>query len=90
MRLPRIRHRNELTEMDWENAVQGLGKLFPTPFSDLSLKSMPIFRPGVGRIKTGAQTKFLKIHFEFAYYSFFLIHLELKRQIHLHLHLLSW
>ena len=23
---------------------------------------------------------FLKIHFEFAYYSFFLIHLELKRQ----------
>ena len=25
--------------------------------------------------------RFLKIHFEFAYYSFFLIHLELKRQI---------
>ena len=24
---PRIRHRNELTEMDWENAVQGLGKI---------------------------------------------------------------
>ena len=23
---PRIRHRNELTERDWENAVQGLGK----------------------------------------------------------------
>ena len=22
---PRIRHRNELTERDWENAVQGLG-----------------------------------------------------------------
>ena len=26
-RSPRIRHRNELTESDWENAVQGLGKL---------------------------------------------------------------
>ena len=25
--------------------------------------------------------RFLKMHFEFAYYSFFLIHLELKRQI---------
>ena len=25
-RSPRIRHRNELTEKDWENAVQGLGK----------------------------------------------------------------
>ena len=24
-RSPRIRHRNELTERDWENAVQGLG-----------------------------------------------------------------
>ena len=24
-----LRHRNELTERDWENAVQGLGKLFP-------------------------------------------------------------
>ena len=26
-RWPRIRHRNELTERDWENAVQGLGKV---------------------------------------------------------------
>ena len=26
-RSPRIRHRNELTERDWENAVQGLGKV---------------------------------------------------------------
>ena len=25
-RSPRIRRRNELTERDWENAVQGLGK----------------------------------------------------------------
>ena len=29
-RLPRIRHRSELTERDWENAVQGLGKLIPS------------------------------------------------------------
>ena len=28
-RSPRIRHRNELTERDWENAVQGLGNVFP-------------------------------------------------------------
>ena len=25
------RHRNELTERDWENAVQGLGKFVPSP-----------------------------------------------------------
>ena len=29
-RSPRIRHRNELTERDWENAVQGLGNDFIT------------------------------------------------------------
>ena len=29
-RSPRIRHRNELTERDWENAVQGLGKAVST------------------------------------------------------------
>ena len=28
-KMPRIRQRNELTERDWENAVQGLGKLVP-------------------------------------------------------------
>ena len=27
-RSPRIRHRSELTEKAWENAVQGLGKLW--------------------------------------------------------------
>ena len=31
-RSPRIRHRNELTERDWENAVQGLGKFKITSF----------------------------------------------------------
>ena len=57
-----------------------------TRFQTWPLKSRPIFRPGVGRnyvIITYFRmpTKiFLKIHFEFAYYSFFLIHLELKRQ----------
>ena len=30
--------------------------------------------------------RFLKIHFECAYYSFFLIHLELKRQINAFIH----
>ena len=29
-RSPRIRYRNELTERDWENAVQGLGKAPPS------------------------------------------------------------
>ena len=27
-RSPRIRHRNKFTERDWENAVQGLGKVY--------------------------------------------------------------
>ena len=34
-RSPRIRHRNELTERDWENAVQGLGKCTPTTVCDI-------------------------------------------------------
>ena len=29
-RSPRIRHRNELTQRDWENAVRGLGNVYPT------------------------------------------------------------
>ena len=28
--LPRIRHRNELTDKDWENAVEGLDKVLST------------------------------------------------------------
>ena len=35
----------------------------------------------IAEIKT-ATKRFLKIHFEFAYYIFFLIHLELKRRTH--------
>ena len=59
-----------------------------TRFQTWPLKSRSIFRPGVGRnyvIITYFRMPtriFLKIHFEFAYYSFFLIHLELKRQTH--------
>ena len=51
------------------------------------LKSTPAFRPGVGRnyvIITYIRTpikRFLKIHFKFAYYPRFLIHLEWKRHI---------
>ena len=57
-----------------------------TRFQTWPLKSRHIFGPGVGRNYViiswfRMPTKiFLKIHFEFAYYSFFLIYLELKRQ----------
>ena len=54
-----------------------------------SLKSIPVFRPGVGRtyviisqIRKPTHIRFLKFYsFEFAYYSSFLIHLKLKGQI---------
>ena len=59
-----------------------------TRFQTWPLKSIPVFRLGIGRnyviiynkIKTLTK-RFLTIHFEFAYYSFFHFHLELKRQI---------
>ena len=35
----------------------------------------------IAEIKT-ATKRFLKIHFEFAHYTFFLIHVELKRRTH--------
>ena len=61
---------------------------FHTRFQTRGLKSISIFRRGLGRntlrhhFWTRAQTKrFLKTHFELAYYFFFLIHLELKRRI---------
>ena len=44
----------------------------------------PVFRPGFYEIMSSIlileqqQNRFLKIHFEFAYFSFFLGHLELK------------
>ena len=69
---------------------------FHTRFQTWPLKSIPFIRPGVARnyviitylvlivniyniYNQNANKK--KIHFEFAYYSFFLIHLKLKRQI---------
>ena len=59
-----------------------------TRFQTWPLKSIPVFRLGIGRnyviiynkIKTLTK-RFLTTHFEFAYYSFFHFHLELKRQI---------
>ena len=53
-------------------------------FQTSLLKSIPVFRPGIGRnyfIITKIRTptkRFLEIHFEFAYYSSYLIRLELK------------
>ena len=59
---------------------------FPLHFSHLASKIHARFqtwslknRVFITYIRTRAK-RFLNIHFEFAYYSFFLIHLELKRQ----------
>lgn len=64
---------------------------FHTCFQTGDFKSISVFRPGLGRntlshhFWTRAQTKkFLKTHFELAYYFFFLIHLELKGRIRLY------
>ena len=49
------------------------------------LKSIPIIRPGLSEIMSSLlrleqqQKRFPKIYFVFAYFSFFLTHLELKR-----------
>ena len=55
---------------------------YPHPFSDLASKIHTRFQTWPLRnnviIRT-ATKKFLKIHFEFANFSFFLTHLELKR-----------
>ena len=47
---------------------------FPHPSSDLPEAEIILLR------LERQQKRFLKIHFEFAYYSFLLVHLELKRQ----------
>ena len=51
---------------------------FSHPFSDLASKKLcpPLLLTAVGQNTN--KKLFLKIHFEFAYFSFFLIHLELK------------
>ena len=69
----------------------------PDPISDEKMSfSTSVFRPGGGhktqqhkteimssllRLKP-QQKKVLKIHFEFSYYTFFLMDLELKRRTH--------
>ena len=69
---------------------------FHTRFQTGGLKSISIFRSGLGQNTLShhfwnrAQTKrFLKTHFELAYYFFFLIHLELKRRIRLYTPIVS-
>ena len=69
--------------------------IFRTRFQIWPLKSIPVFRPG-GDHKTqhkhwhetvtmssSATKTFLKIHFEFAYYTFFLIQLEFWNDEHI-------
>ena len=69
--------------------------IFRTRFQIWPLKSIPVFRPG-GDHKTqhkywheteimssSATKRFLKIHFEFAYYTFFLIQLEFWNDEHI-------
>ena len=58
--------------------------IFYTRFQTRPLKSMPVFRPGLYAeiilplLRLRANKKFLQIHFEFAYFFFFLAHLELE------------
>ena len=51
-RLLRIRHRSELTERDWENAVQGLGKSLTT---NLWCDSQITLKPNSSFYKTGSR-----------------------------------
>ena len=60
----------------------------PDPFSDQNLSFFtPVSRPGLYEIPPSLltcrlephQESFLKIHFEFFYFCFFLTHLELKQ-----------
>ena len=71
------------------NSCWGCAARFSTSLPYFRSKHVtPVFRLGIGRnyviiynkIKTLTK-RFLTIHFEFAYYSFFHFHLELKRQI---------
>ena len=59
--------------------------IFYTRFQTAPLKSRPVFRPGLQEIRSSLLSRkntkrkdLQKIYFEFAYYSFFLIHLELN------------
>ena len=59
----------------------------PDPISDQKVSFFaPVLRPGPYEIMSSLlrlgqqQNRFLKIHFEFAYFSFFITHLELKQK----------
>ena len=64
------------------------GSSNPDPLSDQKVSFFtPVFRPGLKELtrtdviihRSERAKRFLKLQFEFAYFSFFLIHLELKR-----------
>ena len=69
--------------------------IFRTRFQIWPLKSIPVFRPGSDHktqhkhwheteiVSSSATKRFLKIHFEFAYYTFFLIQLEFWNDEHI-------
>ena len=72
----------------WEFLVGGVppGSPNPDPISDQKIPFFTfIFRPGLQEIMSSLirleqqPKRFLKIHFESAYFSFFLSHLELKQ-----------
>ena len=72
----------------WEFLVGGVppSSSNPDPISDQKMSFFtPVLRPGLQEIMSSLlrleqqQKRFLKIHFEFAYFSFFLTHLELKQ-----------
>ena len=58
--------------------------IFHTRFQTRPLKSITVFRPG---LQTEIMLSILQSHFEFAYLSFFLTHLELKRY---YVHIIPW
>ena len=64
--------------------------IFHNRFQTWLFKSIPVFRPDSAKILSSLlrlerqQTRFLKIHFELAYFSFSLVHLKLKRQTRLY------
>ena len=65
--------------------LRPLNVISHTRFQAWPLESILVFRPGLKEIGSlllrleQQQKRFLKIYFEFAYFSFFLTHLELKR-----------
>ena len=79
----------------WPYFRQKKNVIFRTRFQIWPLKSIPVFRPGSDHktqhkhwheteiVSSSATKRFLKIHFEFAYYTFFLIQLEFWNDEHI-------